>query len=104
MDTLEAIVLGTIQGLTEFLPVSSSGHLVLFQNLFGMSEPELLFDICLHVGTLAAVLTVFYREIFQILNALVQLPSRIKYGPAMSALPAGALTVAGPNLHRKTAS
>ena len=56
MNTVEAIVLGVIQGLTEFLPVSSSGHLVLFQNLFGLREPELLFDICLHVGTLAAVL------------------------------------------------
>ena len=78
MNTLEAIILGTIQGLTEFLPVSSSGHLVLFQNLFGMHEPELLFDICLHVGTLAAVLIVFYREIFEILTALIQIPVRLK--------------------------
>ncbi|WP_172683960.1 undecaprenyl-diphosphate phosphatase [Desulfosarcina cetonica] len=59
MNTIEAIVLGTVQGLTEFLPVSSSGHLVLFQNLFGLKDPELLFDISLHVGTLLAVLIVF---------------------------------------------
>ncbi len=78
MNTLEAIVLGAIQGLTEFLPVSSSGHLVLFQNLFGLKEPELLFDICLHVGTLAAVLIVFYREIADILLALVQIPGRMR--------------------------
>ena len=78
MNTVEAIVLGIIQGLTEFLPVSSSGHLVLFQNLFGLKEPELLFDICLHVGTLAAVLIVFYRDIIKILTALIQIPQRMK--------------------------
>lgn len=74
MEPAQAIALGLIQGLTEFLPVSSSGHLVLLQNLFGMNEPELLFDICLHVGTLVAVLLVFYREILHILATLVQIP------------------------------
>lgn len=78
MNTFEAIVLGAIQGLTEFLPVSSSGHLVLFQNLFGLKEPELLFDICLHVGTLVAVLVVFYRDILDILTALIRIPGRMK--------------------------
>ena len=78
MTTIEAILLGIIQGLTEFLPVSSSGHLVLFQHLFGLKEPELLFDICLHVGTLMAVLIVFYREILEIIMALLQVPSRVK--------------------------
>lgn len=78
MNIVEAIVLGTVQGLTEFLPVSSSGHLVLFQNLFGLREPELLFDICLHVGTLSAVVIVFYREIMEIIKALLQLPTRMK--------------------------
>ena len=78
MNVVEAIVLGAIQGLTEFLPVSSSGHLVLFQNLFGLKEPELLFDICLHIGTLLAVVIVFYREILDILKALLQLPVRVK--------------------------
>ncbi len=78
MKSVEAIVLGTVQGLTEFLPVSSSGHLVLFQNLFGLKEPELLFDICLHVGTLSAVIIVFYREILDILKALFQIPARMK--------------------------
>jgi undecaprenyl-diphosphatase len=78
LNSVEAIVLGAIQGLTEFLPVSSSGHLVLFQNLFGLKEPELLFDISLHVGTLLAVLVVFYRDILEILTALIRLPSRMK--------------------------
>ena len=74
MTWIEAVALGIVQGLTEFLPVSSSGHLVLAQHLFGLQEPELLFSISVHVGTLAAVLIVFYRDIFQILRALVQLP------------------------------
>jgi undecaprenyl-diphosphatase len=80
LNAIEAIVLGIVQGLTEFLPVSSSGHLVLFQHLFGMPEPELLFDICLHVGTLVAVLVVFLREIITIIVTLVRIP--ILMGPA----------------------
>jgi undecaprenyl-diphosphatase len=55
MDTISSIILGTVQGLTEFLPISSSGHLVLFQNLLGFKEPELLLDCSLHLGTLLAV-------------------------------------------------
>jgi len=55
MDIFTGIFLGIIQGLTEFLPISSSGHLVLFQNLLGFKEPELLFDVGLHFGTLLAV-------------------------------------------------
>jgi undecaprenyl-diphosphatase len=78
LNSVEAIVLGIVQGLTEFLPVSSSGHLVLFQNLFGLKEPELLFDICMHVGTLTAAIIVFYREILEILRALFQIPRKLK--------------------------
>ena len=51
MNHTQAIWLGLVQGLTEFLPVSSSGHLVLGQSLLGLKEPVLLFDICVHVGT-----------------------------------------------------
>ena len=61
MTFLEAILLGIIQGLTEFLPISSSGHLVLAQQFLGLKEPLVFFDVMLHVGTLAAVLVV-YRE------------------------------------------
>ena len=55
MRFLEAIFLGILQGLTEFLPVSSSGHLVLAQQFLGLKEPLVFFDVMLHVGTLAAV-------------------------------------------------
>ena len=77
MNIIEAIVLGVIQGLTEFLPVSSSGHLVLFQQIFGISEPEpgsalLFFNIMLHVGTLVAVFTVLWKDIWVILRKPIQ--------------------------------
>ena len=75
MNTLEAVILGIIQGLTEFLPVSSSGHLVLFQQLFGLREAELFFDVCVHLGTLVAVIAVFHREIQNIIAALLRLVS-----------------------------
>ncbi len=74
MDPIYAVTLGVVQGLTEFLPVSSSGHLVLFQNLFGFTEPEILFDISLHVGTLLAICLVFYRELRSLLTTLLRLP------------------------------
>jgi len=75
MNSTEAIILGIVQGLTEFLPVSSSGHLVLFQQLFGLKEAELFFDICLHLGTLLAVMVVFRKEIKNIIVALMRLVS-----------------------------
>jgi len=70
MEPFQAIVLGIIQGLTEFLPVSSSGHLVIFQYLFGLKEPELFFDICVHLGTLLAVIIVFRQEIRELMRSL----------------------------------
>ena len=93
MTFLESILLGILQGLTEFLPVSSSGHLVLAQQYLGLKESLVLFDVMLHVGTLGAVLVVyrgaiarlvvgglstlgdaqFYRKPITILNASVEL-------------------------------
>ncbi|MDF1592226.1 MAG: undecaprenyl-diphosphate phosphatase [Desulfobacterales bacterium] len=78
MQLIQAILLGVIQGLTEFLPVSSSGHLVLLQNIFGLTEPEVLFDISLHIGTLTAVCIVFFSEILSILKTLFNLPGLLK--------------------------
>ncbi len=63
MQYLEAVILGIIQGLTEFLPISSSGHLVLFQKLFGLEEGNLTFDTMLHLGTLLAVFIIFWDDI-----------------------------------------
>lgn len=65
MQIWQAIVLGLTQGLTEFLPVSSSGHLVFFQRVLDMNmgDAEMLFDIILHVGTLIAVCFVFWKDI-----------------------------------------
>ena len=60
---LKAILLGIIQGLTEFLPVSSSGHLVIFQDLFGFEKHSILFDVFLHLGTLVPIVLVFRRDI-----------------------------------------
>lgn len=68
MNTIQAIILGLVQGITEFLPISSSGHLVLFQKIFGINEPTLLFDTMVHVGTLAAVITVLWNDIFALLR------------------------------------
>jgi len=72
MDVTTAIILGIAQGLTEFLPVSSSGHLVLLQKIFGINAPGLFFDTMLHVGTLLAVFTVLWKDIWNILKRLVQ--------------------------------
>ena len=72
MNILEAVILGIVQGLTEFLPISSSGHLVLFQKLFGMNGPMLSFDVILHLGTLIAVVIVFWRDILEILKKPLQ--------------------------------
>ncbi len=63
MSLLESILMGFIQGITEFLPVSSSGHLAICKQLFGIEEPGMFFDILLHIGTLIAVFAVYYKDI-----------------------------------------
>lgn len=64
MDLLQAIFMGLIQGLTEFLPVSSSGHLAIFQQLFNIeTDTGVLFEVLLHLGTLVAVCIVFWRDV-----------------------------------------
>src|SRR3954470_12631590 len=61
MDLFQATVLGIVQGLTEFLPVSSSGHLILVPWLFGWEDPGLMFDVALHFGTLVALVAYYWR-------------------------------------------
>ena len=70
MSIIEAIILGLVQGLTEFIPVSSSGHLLLAHELFGTSENTLGFDVALHVGTLAALLVFFRSDIYKLARNL----------------------------------
>ena len=69
MDPLQAIVLAVVQGLSEFLPISSSGHLVLVPHFFGWPDQGLAFDVAVHVGTLFAVLTYFRRELVAMIRA-----------------------------------
>ncbi|SMC38228.1 Undecaprenyl-diphosphatase [Desulfocicer vacuolatum DSM 3385] len=73
MEIYQGIILGILQGLTEFLPVSSSGHLALGQSFFGITEPALFFDVSLHMGTLLAVVVVFFQDIKRMLISLFEL-------------------------------
>lgn len=72
MTHLQAILLGFIQGLTEFLPISSSGHLVITQKLLGFQNPPVFFDILLHLGTLLAVIIFFKKSILSINHVLLK--------------------------------
>ena len=63
MEIWQAIVLGAVQGFAEFLPVSSSGHLILMQRFLGVTEGGLFFDIMLHIGTLVPVFIVFFVKL-----------------------------------------
>lgn len=69
MTYIQALVLGIIQGLTEFLPVSSSGHLVLFPSLFGWSDQGIAFDVVLHLGTLVAVVIFLRKKLWLIIKS-----------------------------------
>ena len=77
MNIFEAIFQGIIQGLTEFLPVSSSGHLTICQHIFGMSENNLFFSVMLHIGTLAAVLAVYFKLVIKLCKSLVSIVKKI---------------------------
>ena len=72
MSLWEALILGIVQGITEFLPVSSSGHLVLLQKIFGIQEPALVYDTAVHGGTLLAVVVVLRKDIWNILRRILQ--------------------------------
>ena len=63
MSTLEAVWLGIVQGLTEFFPVSSSGHLALFQTLLGIETEGLVFEVSVHVATVVAILLFYHAKI-----------------------------------------
>ena len=74
MSILNAIILGLVQGIAEFLPISSSGHLSVLQNLFHMSTAEqghLFFDVMLHFGTLISIFIVYWKDIVQMVRELI---------------------------------
>jgi len=76
MKTVQAAILGILQGITEFLPVSSSGHLVLLRSLMGLKEVPVLFDVILHVATLIVIVWVFRQRVWSLLTALFRFITR----------------------------
>ena len=91
MSELEAAVLGLIQGLTEFLPVSSSGHLVMTQALLGLDQKGVIFEVALHVATLASVLIFYRRRVAELaIGALRRQPEALRYAAklALATVPA----------------
>ncbi|GIK83585.1 MAG: undecaprenyl-diphosphatase 1 [Patescibacteria group bacterium] len=82
MNFFQAAVLGVVQGFSEFLPVSSSGHLVLVQNFFGITEDGLAFDVFLHFATLLAVIIYFRSD-------LLKLSKKMIYAIFIASIPAG---------------
>jgi Uncharacterized bacitracin resistance protein len=83
MLALQSIVLGIVQGLTEFLPISSSAHLIIVPWLFGWSDPaidSLSFDVALHLGTLLAVVLFFWKDWVRIIGAWLRSIAERKIG------------------------
>ncbi|MDT8306934.1 MAG: undecaprenyl-diphosphate phosphatase, partial [Anaerolineae bacterium] len=72
MNVIEAIILGVIQGATEFLPISSSGHSVLVPALFGLAEPGLTLVAIAHQGTLLAVVLYFWHDLVAIVRGVLE--------------------------------
>ena len=68
MTWLMSVILGAVQGVAEFLPISSSGHLTLLQYFFGMDTPDNLFNILLHFATLLAVCVVYFQDIVDMIR------------------------------------
>jgi undecaprenyl-diphosphatase len=79
MESLQAIILGLVQGLGEFLPISSTAHLILAPYFFGWKDPGLDFDVALHAGTLIAVVGFFWRDWIEILKLGLQEISNFKF-------------------------
>jgi undecaprenyl-diphosphatase len=96
MTTLQVIILAIVQGLTEFLPISSSGHLVLVPHFFDWTDQGLAFDVAVHFGSLIAVMLFFRKDIFGLLRGGVQVlggnvqtvESRLALGIALGTVPA----------------
>ena len=79
MNLIEVLILAIVQGITEWLPISSSGHLAIVQQYFGLNVP-VLFDVILHVGTLLVVIVVFRKDIVKIFRAGARLDFKTEEG------------------------
>ena len=90
---IEILILAIIQGLTEWLPVSSSGHLVITQKVLGLNLP-LIYSVMLHVGTLIVVLTVFRKDILEIIKALVKRDFETEEGKLALFIAVGSVPIA----------
>jgi undecaprenyl-diphosphatase len=86
MNILQSIILGIVQGLTEFLPVSSSGHLVFCERLLHISKGDVVFEVMVHVGTLAAVLYYFRKRIIEIIRSLFMIGKKYKTAEEIDSL------------------
>jgi undecaprenyl-diphosphatase len=84
MSFFEAVISGIVQGITEFLPISSSGHLVILHKLIGLKEPQLGFDIFLHAGTLIAIVIIFWNDILDIFTVKKRLGLFVLMGTAVT--------------------
>ncbi len=89
MDAIYSVILGLLQGATEFLPVSSSGHLILAEHFLGLADTPISFDVTLHLGTLLAVLSYFWRDWLDMLKGLPE--SRLLYLLVLGTIPGAAL-------------
>ena len=102
MNLIQAIVLGAVQGLTEFLPISSTAHLIIIPKLFGWKDPGLTFDVALHLGTLVALLVYFRQEWINLAQSGIDYIGGRKKDPLVfyiiaATVPAG---IAGPFLEK----
>ncbi len=80
MTIFQSVFLGIVQGVTEFLPVSSSGHLAILKNLFGIeTDGGLLFDVFVHLGTTAAIFLVFRKDLLRMLGATIRMLADVVY-------------------------
>jgi len=93
VSLIEILILGVMQGLTEWLPISSSAHLVIIQKVLGLNLP-LIYSVMLHVGTLFVVLTVFRKDILEIIKALVKRDFETEEGKLALLITVGSVPIA----------
>jgi len=84
LELVKAIILGVVQGLSEFLPISSSGHLVLISKILNFNQQGIAFEVFVHFGTLLAVLVVFRKDIWELIKAIPGIPAFLSNGMKVS--------------------